>query len=55
MPKIDGLSYGGDYNPEQWPEEVEPHGVTVLAEERADPARNGAAQRRAEPPIEGRT
>jgi len=22
IPKLDGLAYGGDYNPEQWPEEV---------------------------------
>jgi len=21
-PRLDGLAYGGDYNPDQWPEEV---------------------------------
>ncbi|MGI5212120.1 beta-galactosidase [Plantactinospora sp. CA-290183] len=32
MPKIQGLSYGGDYNPEQWPEEVWPRDVELMRE-----------------------
>ncbi|ROT31478.1 beta-galactosidase [Micromonospora sp. HM5-17] len=32
VPKVSGLSYGGDYNPEQWPEEVWPQDVALMRE-----------------------
>ncbi|WP_199853143.1 beta-galactosidase [Plantactinospora sp. BC1] len=32
VPNIEGLSYGGDYNPEQWPEEVWPQDVALMRE-----------------------
>jgi beta-galactosidase len=31
-PRLDGLAYGGDYNPEQWPEEVWAEDVALMAE-----------------------
>jgi beta-galactosidase len=32
MPTIDGLAYGGDYNPEQWPREVWDEDVRLMRE-----------------------
>ncbi|MEO3816835.1 beta-galactosidase [Plantactinospora sp. B24E8] len=32
MPRVSGLSYGGDYNPEQWPEEIWPQDVALMRE-----------------------
>ncbi|MFY1687838.1 beta-galactosidase [Plantactinospora sp. WMMB782] len=32
VPNVEGLSYGGDYNPEQWPEEVWPQDVALMRE-----------------------
>src|SRR4051812_19726821 len=29
-PRLDGLAYGGDYNPEQWPEEVWAEDVALM-------------------------
>jgi beta-galactosidase len=29
-PRLDGLAYGGDYNPEQWPETVWPEDVALM-------------------------
>jgi len=29
-PRLDGLAYGGDYNPEQWPEAVWPEDVALM-------------------------
>jgi beta-galactosidase len=29
-PRLDGLAYGGDYNPEQWPEEVWEQDMTLM-------------------------
>ena len=29
-PRLDGLAYGGDYNPEQWPESVWPEDVALM-------------------------
>ena len=31
-PRLDGLAYGGDYNPEQWPEEVWEQDVALMRE-----------------------
>ena len=31
-PRLDGLAYGGDYNPEQWPEEVWAEDVALMRE-----------------------
>ena len=31
-PRLDGLAYGGDYNPEQWPEEVWTEDVALMRE-----------------------
>jgi beta-galactosidase len=31
-PRLDGLAYGGDYNPEQWPEEVWSEDVALMRE-----------------------
>src|SRR5437762_7067824 len=31
-PRLTGLLYGGDYNPEQWPEEVWPEDVRLMRE-----------------------
>jgi beta-galactosidase len=31
-PRLDGLAYGGDYNPEQWPEEVWEQDVALMLE-----------------------
>jgi len=31
-PDVDGLLYGGDYNPEQWPEQVWPQDVQLMQE-----------------------
>ena len=31
-PRLDGLAYGGDYNPEQWPEEVWEQDVVLMRE-----------------------
>ena len=31
-PRLDGLAYGGDYNPEQWPEEVWEEDVALMRE-----------------------
>ncbi|MEZ0066208.1 beta-galactosidase [Streptacidiphilus sp. MAP12-20] len=30
--RVDGIAYGGDYNPEQWPEEVWPEDVALMRE-----------------------
>ncbi|MBL0888402.1 beta-galactosidase [Myceligenerans indicum] len=32
LPGVDGLSYGGDYNPEQWPEEVWDEDIRLMRE-----------------------
>lgn len=32
VPRVDGLSYGGDYNPEQWPEQTWTQDVTLMRE-----------------------
>ena len=29
---MDGIGYGGDYNPEQWPESVWPEDVRLMRE-----------------------
>ena len=31
-PRLDGLAYGGEYNPEQWPEEVWERDVALMRE-----------------------
>jgi beta-galactosidase len=33
-PRLDGLAYGGDYNPEQWPEEVWEQDVALMRDAR---------------------
>ncbi|BEP14182.1 beta-galactosidase [Acidothermaceae bacterium B102] len=32
VPRLRGIAYGGDYNPEQWPEEVWPEDVRLMRE-----------------------
>ena len=32
LPRISGLAYGGDYNPEQWPEHVWAEGIALMRE-----------------------
>src|SRR5258708_25876078 len=32
LPQLDGLAYGGDYNPEQWPESTWAEDVRLMAE-----------------------